>query len=244
VLTSNLVLSIWEVADGRAKWTRVLIVNQDLRQYFTPRVGEDEAVIQRKQRIRSFSWSPSCEISRSSDLESCNRSGLRQHNWGFHFLVIANDSNDVVFVKISGQRGSSDSGRRLFPDVLSHYELQPSRTKYPQVQPDSLFAASLRFTYIVSHISWGPWNYDSSSSLGENTHGYSSVALLHGSDLKIILVKVAELSGQLNQQLWFHCRERNIISQQIDATRPVFTGPVSWIYSVFKFLLEMIPETG
>ena len=90
VLTSNLVLSLWEsVSDpGEASsWRRVLVVNNALWEYFTTS-GASEGAIRKGKRIRAAAWAHGSKIS-------------SRQEYG-HILAVTNDCREVILLRIRG----------------------------------------------------------------------------------------------------------------------------------------------
>ncbi|KAI1629257.1 transcription factor IIIC subunit delta N-term-domain-containing protein [Exophiala viscosa] len=84
VLTSNLVLSIWET-DGRlGMWKRTCIVNQHLPAHVN---RQDSSQARRQKRIRAFCWLPSV-ASAASPL------------WSPTFLVVADDTGTIFIFRV------------------------------------------------------------------------------------------------------------------------------------------------
>ena len=88
VLTSNLLLSLWESGSdpGEASsWRRISVINNVLREYFTTSVTSERAV-KRMTPIRAAAWTHASNPSRRE--KYCN------------ILAVTNDHSDVVFLQI------------------------------------------------------------------------------------------------------------------------------------------------
>lgn len=88
VLTSNLVLSLWESAsDPResSSWRRILVVNNILREYFTT-PGTSDGTIRKRKRIRAAAWAHGSRLLFSKD--------------NSHILAVTNDYREVAFLRI------------------------------------------------------------------------------------------------------------------------------------------------
>ncbi|KAK5447843.1 hypothetical protein LTS15_009342 [Exophiala xenobiotica] len=103
ILTSNLILSIWETDGISGIWKRTGIVNQ-----FSS-IGEDledSRESARRRRIRAFCWLPPLKLSASS-------------NWGDHVLAVADDLNRITLWRISKSK-SANLGHWRFELIGQH----------------------------------------------------------------------------------------------------------------------------
>src|SRR5271155_215366 len=57
MLTSNLVLCLWQTDGTLSKWDRAFVINHALERHFF-QLGNDDGPPKRKKRIRSFCWTP------------------------------------------------------------------------------------------------------------------------------------------------------------------------------------------
>ncbi|OJD28094.1 hypothetical protein ACJ73_00491 [Blastomyces percursus] len=133
VLTSNLVLSLWELADGQSKWVRSVVVNSALRDAFGPSLQGKSSILQRKQHVRSFCWSPKCDDDRHD--KGSPQGHLAYRNMSL--LVVANDMNDITMIRVRNDRRGSDkkARRKLWVEVISHTEIRPPAAAYPRGNP-------------------------------------------------------------------------------------------------------------
>lgn len=110
VLTTNLVLSIWESASRpelTRSWKRQVVVNRYLQRYFESLDSNTSAELLRKRcRVRSFAWV-----------------ATEDWVWNQHFLAVANDCNEIVILKIQLHPDllSSQDGDDAAPKVLTHF---------------------------------------------------------------------------------------------------------------------------
>ncbi|KIX99783.1 uncharacterized protein Z520_04419 [Fonsecaea multimorphosa CBS 102226] len=81
ILTSNLILSLWESNGRLGVWQRTAIVNQ-----YLPRVEAADSS-RRKQRVRAFHWLPALSLSAGS-------------RWGSQLLAVADDDFTVLFFRL------------------------------------------------------------------------------------------------------------------------------------------------
>ncbi|PGH00226.1 hypothetical protein GX51_05923 [Blastomyces parvus] len=232
VLTSNLVLSLWELADGQSKWVRSVLVNSALRDAFGPSLQGQSAILQRKQHVRSFCWSPKCDDD-SHDIHTPHRHPAYQN---MSLLAVANDMNDITFIRVRNDRRGSDTKtqRKLWVEVISHNGIPPPTAAYPHVQPDSLLSQSMRSVHIISHIAWG----SSRQSLDDqgNPRYTFPIAIIHATEVKVFLLhaKFEELGGEeegntADARPDLRLSGAVAISQEEQFQRMSFYGPLCWI---------------
>ncbi|KAK2861095.1 hypothetical protein FQN49_004549 [Arthroderma sp. PD_2] len=182
VLTSNSALSLWQATDGASKWNRVMILNHSLRSYFKGIVGNDNALLRRKQRIKAFSW--------SSPLLTATQAPNERDQQGYcssyrmNFLIVSNETNDIVVLRIS----PPSLGKGVGATVLSHYSLSPLGAQLSRsVEQGSLFAELAARKVTVTIISCSPWMKKLENTQTSDSEVWKSlVALMYGSDLKIL----------------------------------------------------------
>ncbi|OAL36396.1 hypothetical protein AYO20_04292 [Fonsecaea nubica] len=90
ILTSNLILSLWESNGRLGVWQRTAIVNQYLP---IPSSGDDTGSSRRKQRVRAFHWLPALSLPAGS-------------RWGSQFLAVADDDFTVSFFHLWKTNGA------------------------------------------------------------------------------------------------------------------------------------------
>lgn len=237
VLTSNLTLSFWQTVDGSSKWSRVLVVNHSLRDYFMLNVGVDVEVVVRKHRIRAFSWSHSLDI--TTDTQNGGESSLQGAR---DLFAVGNDVGDVVFLKVGSAGGGvlrhdiDGAGGYEYSrvEVLSHHSLDESMI--PRcIDPNSLFASSLRDRAVITDISWSRWvRIPSKDDSRHTVQSYQAlVAVVKGSELDILRVETAiEMEGEDKEV--FKCHGSIIGSQPLKTQLEAFSfkGPLYWIPKV------------
>jgi hypothetical protein len=77
----------------------VCIVNDTLKSYFAESVP-DRRLAARKAKIRSFSWCPPLKLPKQQKDGLPTLLELSASRWGVNVLVIANDANDLVLVRV------------------------------------------------------------------------------------------------------------------------------------------------
>ncbi|WEW62037.1 hypothetical protein PRK78_007537 [Emydomyces testavorans] len=231
VLTSNLLLSLWEATDGAEKWARVGIVNGKLEEYFKASAGEDVELLKRKQRVRSFAWSAPCNRADGVVMRQQSGFAVGPRRWGVHLLAVANDVGDIVLLRIRSGRGR-DPG--CWIEVVSHYSLVVSRGCFPRIDPNSLFAISLHGREIVKRMAWSFWNTTSSSveELEEkSTSLFSTLALNYGSELRLLRLQAY---FKFDEDTGWDLRDTQVIEiglqSSLDVERPIARGLVVGIF--------------
>ncbi|OKL62907.1 hypothetical protein UA08_01195 [Talaromyces atroroseus] len=229
VLTSNLVLSLYEADGQRRTWSRAAIVNKALEKYFRAKVErsrDSPGEFLRKTRIRSFTWCPPLKNIQH------DRADVR---WGEHILTVATDDNDVVLIRV--RRNNSSSGpttSQYSMDVIARFTLNNAARNYSMLPKGSLWAGALESKSRILHIACGPW----SRMAEENSGGESRVtfgaliALALGSNLHFIHAQASLISGDdltvsIEGQLSYY---PNIPHSEPKTLEDInFTGPLSWI---------------
>ncbi|OCT47351.1 hypothetical protein CLCR_02355 [Cladophialophora carrionii] len=102
VLTSNLILSLWETNGRLGVWRRTAIVNRYLP---IPNASEGVDHARRQRRVRAFAWLPSLPPTPKS-------------TWGRQILVVADDSYTILVYHVSG-KGAVDG--QWFFRLLTQY---------------------------------------------------------------------------------------------------------------------------
>lgn len=243
VLTSNLVLSLWQATDGQSQWTRVAVVNHALQKHFrSSRSGDDQArdgaLLQKKQRIRSFSWSPAHRFFKSQESEVTTGGGAtgRKHPDEF-FIAVANDCDEILCVEVQRPRPARDAGQNkplpLQMEVVAALQLQP-QPSFPGIEPHSLFALSLGASAVTRHVSWGPW-IEQTTAAGERSRRHvSSIGLVRGSALQVLRVEASSQRGEEGDgpRLVLQLRENFSSAVEDVLGRLDVKGPLSWVQAV------------
>ncbi|RAL03677.1 uncharacterized protein BO80DRAFT_267060 [Aspergillus ibericus CBS 121593] len=231
VLTSNLILSLYEPVGLQRKWTRVAIVNDALGNHFKSSI-QDEALNLRKSNIRSFAWSPPLKLT-ATETASPYTVLPTESRWGWHLLSVANDDNDVIFLNV--QRSPAELSTLYETGVLSVTALPETEENYSQLQPSSIFAKILKSKVKVLSMSWGPWLHALAKSQKNSASGY--LAVTHGTTLRVL---------QLDVDLPSRSRGTNIeLQTKLDATSKEttsavchedlsgyhFSGPLAWLHT-------------
>ncbi|KIW93860.1 uncharacterized protein Z519_05175 [Cladophialophora bantiana CBS 173.52] len=117
ILTSNLILSLWESNGRLGTWQRTAVVNQ-----FLPIQSSDEdtSIPRRKRRVRAFHWLPALSLS-------------TEPRWGLQLLAVADDDFTISFFQlwkthgtVYGQWSFKLLGQYKVPD-LQHFDANAMR---------------------------------------------------------------------------------------------------------------------
>ncbi|KAI9373447.1 transcription factor IIIC subunit delta N-term-domain-containing protein [Aspergillus egyptiacus] len=187
VHTSNMVLSIYGLVGSQGKWTRIAIVNKALESYFGEGVGK-ESGRSRKSSIRSFTWTPPLMIPSENSLQSGPET-----RWGIPVLAVANDDNDMVFLKPQLPGPQEASPDTLHIEVVAAVSL-PDQVGFDRVvRPGSCFASALRSQVKTLYLASGPW-LRRSPQIEINGNGARSatvnVAGIRGTNLRVVKLEV------------------------------------------------------
>ncbi|KAI4644284.1 hypothetical protein J4E93_006184 [Alternaria ventricosa] len=110
-LTANLTLSLWSAAEGKPEeetsWTRRLIINDALVDHFGDWDDEPSHVahdskerLRSRGRIRAFAWAPALPCPGPAGVVGTHLV------YGPHMLVVSDDDNHLVFLKIESPTSS------------------------------------------------------------------------------------------------------------------------------------------
>ncbi|PWY88255.1 hypothetical protein BO70DRAFT_369164 [Aspergillus heteromorphus CBS 117.55] len=221
VLTSNLLLSLYEPVGAQGKWTRVTIVNTILKEHFQS-VVKEEALGLRKSNIRSFAWSPPLKVP-VTDIGPHAIAPV-ESRWGFHLLSIANDDNDVIFLRT---QSAPTEPLSYTAEVLSVTPIHDDSI-YPQIDPSSIFATVLKSKTKILSIAWGPWLLPSTKKQKSVT---GNLAVVYGTKLKVMQLDVdlALLSQGSDAGSIASSRENTAICHP-DMDGYQITGPLKWFH--------------
>ncbi|PYH79222.1 hypothetical protein BO82DRAFT_340783 [Aspergillus uvarum CBS 121591] len=234
VFTSNLLLSLYEPVGIQGKWTRVAIVNDSLKLHFQPQI-QDEGLALRKSYIRSFSWSLPLKVPiAEQDAESLAIPGV-ESRWGHHLLSVANDSKDVIFLRVRSLVAVQSP--RYTADVLAITSLNNPFVSYAEAQPSSLFSATLQSKAIVSSMNWGPWIFPGEEDQAQRPtarHAIGNLAVVYGTKLRVLRLEVDPASlkygadvGLPPEPVAKSEENASVSCEGLEDFR--FTGPIEWI---------------
>ncbi|KAK2749096.1 hypothetical protein FQN55_003798 [Onygenales sp. PD_40] len=229
VLTSNLILSLWELADGQSKWVRVMIVNHAAKGFFAATGDYDEQILRRKQNVRSFCWGPLCAKSNGDDI------GNRPFDLAdTSLLAVGNDCDDLTLIRIRNDR----TGPGWSAEVVSHNSLSPPTAPSPHTQTNTLFGMAMNSLYIISRISWSDWSYNQDE---QGRLRYSSpLAVIYSAEVRVYLIHTRPEEGE-------DLAEGNELSSRLDLrlSEPVpLPEDEQFLQLRFKDRLHWVPHKG
>ncbi|RHZ65394.1 hypothetical protein CDV55_101267 [Aspergillus turcosus] len=222
VLTSNLVLSFYQLVDG--KWTRVAIVNNALAEHFNS-VIHDEGPRLRKTNVREFAWCQPLKVPQGKN----HSVPAAESRWGFQILTVANDDDDLIFLHVR----RAEAGLALYSvDIISIISVHDPAAKYPIVQSGSILATSLKSKTRISGLSCGPWLLKQDEAAPGVCHAIGNTAATYGTKLKVIRLDVnlrrddEESEPPSRWKLQATTSENPDLSK--DAGERIYRGPLEW----------------
>lgn len=232
VLTSGLILSLWQSTDGRAQWTRVAVLNHSLHRHFST-LTDDQLLLRQKQRVRAFSWSPVCKISGRGQGNGENPT-LRKENER-HLIAVCNDVNELLIVDASDRTRNQDDEKAPQADVICLFKLPPLEGQPFNMEAYSLFAMASQTNDVVTGISWGAW-VERYANGGSNLPDYvSAISIVRGSRLDVVGLEasIKATSEENRSQLELRFVDWKLSSLLGQALGKVsFSGPASWMRAV------------
>ncbi|KAJ5971563.1 Transcription factor IIIC zinc-finger [Penicillium vulpinum] len=196
VLTSNLVLSLWEPVGLKKQWTRVTVANHVFYPQLQP-PQDPKSHGFRKVNIRSFTWceslKPSAPTAGSSFLHS------HESRWGIPLLTVVNDFNEVMLLQV---RRINNPSRPYDLQILSRHTLNNLEPKKSMVCPGSLFEKALRERKRTTALSCGPWQISPAISPDNFGCAVAMIAAVCGTQLRLMKLEVTIRSslGEFSQE--------------------------------------------
>lgn len=245
VLTSNLILAIWESLDG-TRWVRRTTANQAVGRYFDALGLEDSAdgmVKRLKQRARSFAWSPGCTMAvpgggsdDDGDSEAAaNQHGRVQRRKSDCILAVGNDCGDVIFLAFNRTDSRVDDGSPT-PTVVTHHTLSSTTAtttggsgalkNHLRAQPSSILARTTVHRQYISCLTWSKWVLEPNVPAA-----VSHVALLYGGELRVLRVEKEVGGGGLRVsevEVRFAKGADGSGNDDDDDEEMIITGPICW----------------
>jgi hypothetical protein len=241
VLTSNLLLSLWEPTGTQRLWTRVAIVNHIF--HLDPTAPAQLSGLElRRSNIRSFQW---CQPL----LAPPRNSGLApepEARWGVHLLMVTNDANEVILLRVRRLMNGKSPSVPYSIDKLALYSMEEDQERYPQPCCGSLLRSALQSKARVLSVSCGPWLGLSQKSEDSVYTATAMIAAVFGTQLRIFKATVAlhEADRVEGDNTQFEARARltdhplgPIASEW--TSRPV-NGPFKWVSTVCWIRAEII----
>lgn len=231
VLTSNLLLSLWEAVGPQKQWTRVAIVNHELQpQLEDP--GQSESLAFRKGCIRSFTW---CEPLKASTLPA-DSSFLPAYEsrWGIPLLTVVNDLNEILLIRPRRSELSEGSLCSHRFHVLAVHRLESGGVDNPHLCSGSLLENAFKERQRVSSASCGPWQV--SPLAGSSDCAVSMLALVCGTQLRLLNIQVTVGYSTLDSLQPYHLpatfKEHHWSLSSEKLAYHNITGPLQWLHDV------------
>lgn len=233
VLTSGLVLSLWEPMGLQRQWTRVAIVNHALHPD-PSNPTQQTGLGLRQVNIRSFHWCPSLKTP-SASTDPVLKPDSR---WGTHLLMVATDASELVLMRVRRSTAENPQGRYQIDKMAVH----PSGAEdghYPAVQSGSLLHARLQLQARILSVSCGPWLVTSKPTKG-GVHSVSAiVAVIYGTQLQLLKLVVEEhrtsdASGATQCKITADIGEHPIARSGPEWSPHHMKGPLEWFYTVCR----------
>ncbi|KAI5310462.1 hypothetical protein KEM55_006833 [Ascosphaera atra] len=219
VLTSNLLLSLWASQDGSTDWQRILIVNHALRDYFSVLPVDDTGILHRRQRVRSFAWSPPCKNGQCA-----------QDRWGAFFLGIYNDEHEVVVLRLYPFERTTNGTSPVAATVLNHFPLQqPSENETSAL--GSIFERLSNAKAFASHMAWSTWNWSARDGF------YTShLALTNGARPLMLQLRASSMSSVTAPEPAVGREASAVIAKDENTVMGLEQLSLSWVEEAYEFL--------
>ncbi|KAE8152830.1 transcription factor IIIC subunit delta N-term-domain-containing protein [Aspergillus avenaceus] len=219
VLTSNLLLSFWDIGP-QGRWSRVAIVNHALGSYFSGEKGEEMKL--RKAGIRSFTWCPPLKVPGPEEPATPYSVLGAESRWGLWFLGVANDDNDVVVLRV-------DAGYSFAVVGLGSV----SEGGAGAGAGASVFATAVASRVKAGFMAAGPWVYLPAADRRGICAAVSNLGIVCGSRLRVVrcvatLTLEDEETGSPVYKAACELVE-NPMGELVDERH--FTTPLQWLYS-------------
>lgn len=221
VLTSNLILSLWEPIGPRAIWTRVAIINHALHpdpSALTMLSGEEL----RKANIRSFHW---CSPLKTPDQpEDPDQPSEPESRWGIQLMSIANDANEVVLLQVHRDPNSPSFAMSYRAEKLTSHHLHEKQSA-PNVCPDSILQKTLLLKSRILSVSMGPWNGFHATKKNDAHSTMAMVGAVYGKELYLLKANISlhSLTGDANNSARYR-----IVAELAD--HPLANSSSKWAY--------------
>ncbi|KAJ6016150.1 hypothetical protein N7540_010741 [Penicillium herquei] len=233
VLTSNLILSLWEPVGANGEWVRVCIINHAL--YPNPEALQKlHGAGLQKTNIRSFQWCPPAQVSQ----DTASRSRTPEDRWGVQLMAVTTDANEVVFLRIYRPTGLHHSSKAYIVTKLATHSIHGAENPFPMTCSGSFLQSALKSKIRPTSISCGPWLAQEEPSDGSLFSATSVVAVLYGTELRFIKATVAlvdidpdhEVTPQYEAIIGLKDLSLTALSEKWAHNRII--GPLKWVHMV------------
>lgn len=235
VLTSNLILSLWEPVGAKGQWARVGIVNH----VFHP----DSATLKdltgvdlRRFNIRSFQWCSPLYVPRHTN--GSNSLADPENRWGVHFLTVATDANEVALLRVRRLAGLQASTQPYHVEKLAIHFMRANGSHFSKTCTGSLLHSALQHKARITSVSCGPWL----DTFIANEHGAhfatAVIAVVYGTQLRLVKATVALSESDPNREVIpryeasSEMKDHPLASLGDARNQYRITGPLQWIHTV------------
>ncbi|KAJ5169972.1 Transcription factor IIIC zinc-finger [Penicillium coprophilum] len=232
VLTSNLVLSLWEPIGLKKQWTRVAVVNHMFWPQLPPSQDPDSHGF-RKVYIRSFTW---CESLKPST-PAAGSSFLHSHEsrWGIPLLTVVNDLNEVMLVRVRRSDPTNSPSKPYDLQILALHCLKNMETKGGRVCSGSLFEKAIRERQRTTELSCGPWQISPSTSPGNFGCAVAMIAAVCGTQLRLMKLEVT-IGSSLGETSQRYMLVSDLTEHPLDKLNEKWAyhniaGPLRWLHT-------------
>ncbi|KAJ5261051.1 hypothetical protein N7478_011646 [Penicillium angulare] len=231
ILTSNLILSLWEPIGPNGQWIRLTIVNHALYPSSDPSQDLGGADL-RSSNIRSFQW---CTPIQVPQLNTSSSKVPPESRWGVQLLAVTTDANEIVLLRVHRPAGLQASSQAYVIKKLHAHLLDGAEKQFPMVHAGSLFQKALQSKSRITSISCSPW-----LNLSNFANVYSAttvIAVVYGSQLRFLQAKIGlmdtypheEMTPRHEVMVDFKDHEITKASQNWDSHR--ISGPLKWLHT-------------
>ncbi|KAJ5477582.1 Transcription factor IIIC zinc-finger [Penicillium desertorum] len=232
VLTSNLVLSLWEPIGLKKQWTRVAVANHVFWSQLQPSQDPNSHGF-RKVNIRSFTW---CESLKPST-PSAGSSFLHSHEsrWGIPLLTVVNDFNEVMLVRVRRSDPTNSPSKPYDLQILARHSLKNPGTKDSPLCSGSLFEKAIKDRQRTTALSCGPWQISPATRPGNFGCAVAMIAAVCGTQLRLMKLEVA-LGSSLGGTSQQYTLVTDLIEHPLDQLNEKWAyhniaGPLRWLHT-------------
>lgn len=233
VLTSNLVLSLWEPIGLKKQWTRVAVANHVFWSQLQPSQDPNSHGF-RKVNIRSFTW---CESLKPST-PSAGSSFLHSHEsrWGIPLLTVVNDFNEVMLVRVRRSDPTNSPSKPYDLQILARHSLKNPETEESPLCSGSLFGKEIKDRQRTTALSCGPWQISPATRPGNFGCAVAMIAAVCGTQLRLMKLEVS-LESSLGETSQQYTLVTDLIEHPLDQLNEEWAyhniaGPLRWLHTV------------